>query len=466
MAHCGPSRNRAAVDGVSRLRSPVRASGRRSRLASSTRYPEPLNLPFEWQVGLRYTRAGRRRGDVDASGKSGDGFISFIAAISMAGIALGVAALIVVLSVMNGFQKEVRDRMLSVLSHVEVFNPDSGVADWQALAAETKRVPEVREAAPYVQGQAMLTRDDVVRGVLIRGVQPDAEAKVSDIATEMRAGKLADLVPGGFGIVLGSELARAFGVHVGDKVNVVAPQGLITPAGIVPRIKPFTVVGVFESGHYEYDSSLALTDIDDAQKLYRLANPTGIRLRLTDMQAAPEVTRKLAQTVTQDVLIRDWTQQNRSWFSAVQLEKRMMFIILALIIAVAAFNLVSSLVMSVRDKQSDIAILRTLGAAPRSILAIFVVQGALIGLIGCLVGVALGVVIAMNVGSIVGLIERVFHVAFLPQNIYFVSELPSDLRWSDVLSIGSVSVVLSFVATLYPSWSASRVEPAQALRYE
>jgi len=427
---------------------------------------DPLNLPYEWQVGLRYTRAGRRRGEVDASGKSGDGFLSFIAAISMAGIALGVAALIVVLSVMNGFQKEVRDRMLSVLAHIEVFNPDNGVPDWQALAAEAKRVPEVKEAAPYVQGQAMVTRDDVVRGVLIRGVQPEDEAKVSDIATEMRAGKLSDLVPGNFGIVLGSELARALGVRVGEKVNVVAPQGLITPAGVVPRIKPFTVVGVFESGHYEYDSTLALTNIDDAEKLYRLENYTGIRLKLADMQDAPDVTRKLVQTVTENVLIRDWTEQNKSWFSAVQLEKRMMFIILALIVAVAAFNLVSSLVMSVRDKQADIAILRTLGAAPRSILAIFVVQGALIGLVGCLVGIVLGVVLALNIGAVVSGIERLFHVAFLPQNIYFVSSLPSDLQLSDVIAIGTVSVLLSFVATLYPSWSASRVEPAQALRYE
>jgi len=388
-------------------------------VAASFPNASPLNLPYEWQVGLRYTRAGRRRGEVDASGKSGDGFLSFIAAISMAGIALGVAALIVVLSVMNGFQKEVRDRMLSVLAHVEVFNPDNGIPDWQALAAEAKRVPEVKEAAPYVQGQAMVTRDDVVRGVLIRGVQPEDEAKVSDIATEMRAGKLADLVPGNFGIVLGSELARALGVRVGEKINVVAPQGLITPAGVVPRIKPFTVVGVFESGHYEYDSTLALTNIDDAEKLYRLENYTGIRLKLADMQDAPDVTRKLVQTVTENVLIRDWTEQNKSWFSAVQLEKRMMFIILALIVAVAAFNLVSSLVMSVRDKQADIAILRTLGAAPRSILAIFVVQGALIGLVGCFVGIGLGVLLALNIGTVVSGIERLFHVAFLPQNIYF-----------------------------------------------
>lgn len=425
-----------------------------------------MNLPFEWQVGLRYTRAGKRRGEVNTGGKTGDGFVSFIAAISMAGIALGVAALIVVLSVMNGFQKEVRDRMLSVLSHVEVFNPETGVKDWKGLAEQARRIPEVREAAPYVQGQAMITRDGVVRGVLIRGVEPADEAKVSDIATEMRAGRLANLTAGSFGIVLGSELARSYGVRDGDKVNVLAPEGVVTPAGVVPRLKTFTVVGVFESGHYEYDSSLALINIDDAAKLYRLENYTGIRLKLADMQAAPDVTRRLVQTLDQDVLVRDWTQQNRSWFAAVQLEKRMMFIILALIIAVAAFNLVSSLVMSVRDKESDIAILRTLGAAPRSVLAIFVVQGALIGLLGCLIGVVLGVIIAMNVGHIVSAIESAFHVAFLPQNIYFVSALPSDLQLSDVVTIGCVSVLLSFIATLYPSWRAARIEPAEALRYE
>ena len=425
-----------------------------------------MNLPFEWQVGLRYTRAGKRRGEVDTGGKSGDGFVSFIAAISMAGIALGVAALIVVLSVMNGFQKEVRDRMLSVLAHVEVFNPENGIKDWKALADEARRVPEVREAAPYVQGQAMIIRDGIARGVLVRGVEPLDEAKVSDIATEMRAGKLTDLTSGDFNIVLGSELAKTYGVRVGDKISVLVPDTSATLAGVIPRQKAFNVVGVFESGHYEYDSSLALINIDDAEKLYRLSNYTGIRLKLADMQTAPEVARKLVNSIDQDVLVRDWTTQNRSWFAAVQLEKRMMFIILALIIAVAAFNLVSSLVMSVRDKEADIAILRTLGAAPRSVLAIFVVQGALIGLLGCLIGVVLGVLLAMNVGHIVTTIEQVFHLQFLPQNIYFVSELPSDLQVSDVIAIGCVSVVLSFVATLYPSWRAARIEPAQALRYE
>jgi lipoprotein-releasing system permease protein len=426
----------------------------------------PLNLPYEWQVGLRYTRAGKRKGEVDHSGKAGDGFVSFIAAISMAGIALGVAALIIVLSVMNGFQKDVRDRMLSVVSHVEVFNPDTGVADWQALAADAERVPEVRAAAPYVQGQAMLTRDDVVRGVVIRGVEPADEAKVSDLATEMVAGKLADLTPGSFNIVLGSALARELGVRRGDKINVLAPQGIVTPAGMVPRLKAFTVSGVFESGHYEYDSTLALIDLDDGEKLYRLSNPTGIRLRLSDMQEAPDVSRKLLQTLRTDVIVRDWTKENASWFAAVQLEKRMMFIILVMISAVAAFGLVSSLVMSVRDKEADIAILRTLGAAPKSIMAIFVVQGAMIGVAGCAIGIVGGLLIAINVGSIVAFIEQLFHVAFLPQNIYFVSRLPSDVHEADVITIAVVSVLLSFIATLYPSWRASRVQPAQALRYE
>ena len=426
----------------------------------------PLNLPFEWQVGLRYTRAGKRRGEVDAGGKSGDGFVSFIAAISMAGIALGVAALIVVLSVMNGFQKEVRDRMLSVLAHVEVYNPDVGVADWKALAAEAKKVPEVRDAAPYVQGQGLIYQNGVAQGIVLRGVEPADEARVSDIATEMRSGQLSSLTAGDFNIVLGSQLARATGVRLGDKVEVVVPETVATLTGMTPRHKAFTVSGIFESGHYEYDSSLALIDIDDAAKLYRQSNYTGIRLKIADMQQAPAVAQQLVHSLNQDVLVRDWTTQNRSWFAAVQLEKRMMFIILALIIAVAAFNLVSSLVMSVRDKESDIAILRTLGATPKSVLAIFVVQGALIGLLGCLVGVVLGVLLALNVGTLVGGIEKLFHVAFLPQNIYFVSELPSDLQASDVIAIGCVSVVLSFIATLYPSWRAARIEPAQALRYE
>lgn len=423
-------------------------------------------MPFEWQVGLRYTRAGKRRSDASRSAGTTGGFISFISGISMAGIALGVAALIVVLSVMNGFQKEVRDRMLSVLAHVEVFGADGSVPDWQALAQQTLTIKEVRAAAPYVSGQAMLTRDDVVRGAMIRGVLPAEELKVSDLAGQVRSGSLDRLVSGDFGIVLGGELARSFSVIVGDKVTLVAPQGQVTPAGVMPRLKQFTVVGVFESGHFEYDSALALVHIDDAARLFRQEHYTGVRLKIADMQEAPQVAEKLSRVLTSDVLIRDWTRQNRNWFAAVQTEKRMMFIILTLIIAVAAFNLVSTLVMTVTDKQADIAILRTLGASPRSIQWIFTIQGALIGLLGCALGVGFGVLVALNIDVIVPAIEQLTGTQFLPRDIYFISALPSDLRSEDVLIIGSLSVVLSLLATLYPSWRAARVQPAQALRYE
>ncbi len=418
---------------------------------------------------MRYTRASKRS-DTTAGVNSGNGFISFISAISMVGIALGVAALIIVLSVMNGFQKEVRDRMLSVVAHIEIsgYGPgdSTGVADWQAIAREAMQDKEVKAAAPYVSGQVMLTSDGVVRGTLIRGVLPEEEARVSDIATEMKSGQLSDLKAGGFGIVLGIEIARSLGVQTGDKVTLVAPEGQITPAGIIPRLKQFTVVGVFESGHFEYDSTLALIHIDDAATLFRLAQYTGVRLKIRDMQQAPQVAEQLSHLITSPVLIRDWSQQNRNWFTAVQVEKRMMFIILTLIIAVAAFNLVSTLVMTVTDKQADIAILRTLGASPRSVLAIFVIQGALIGLVGCGIGIGMGVLISLNIDVIVPFIENLFHVSFIPKDVYFVNSLPSDLRWDDVSTISIVSVVLSLVATLYPSWRAARVQPAAALRYE
>ncbi|MBV8260352.1 MAG: lipoprotein-releasing ABC transporter permease subunit, partial [Paraburkholderia sp.] len=348
-----------------------------------------MKLPYEWQIGWRYTRAGKRT--------TGNGFISFIALVSMSGIALGVAALIVVLSVMNGFQRDVRDRMLSVLAHIEIFSPTGTMPDWQLTAKEAKSNPEVIGAAPYVDAQALLTRGDSVNGVALRGIEPSEEPQVSDIGKEMKAGSLNDLTPGSFGIVLGADLAVNLGVTVGDKVTLVAPEGSITPAGMLPRLKQFTVVGVFESGHYEYDSTLALTNIRDAEVLYRLGAPSGVRLRLTDMQRAPAVARQLVHTLSGDLYIRDWTQQNKTWFSAVQIEKRMMFIILTLIIAVAAFNLVSSLVMTVTNKQADIAILRTLGAQPGSIRKIFVVQGVTIGFVGTASGVALGCVIAWSI---------------------------------------------------------------------
>ena len=416
------------------------------------------SLPFEWLVGLRYTRAGKR--------SARNSFISFISLISMAGIALGVAALIVVLSVMNGFQKEVRDRMLSVLAHIEVSDANGALPDWQQTAREAFMDKDVKGAAPYVAGQAMMTRDDTVRGVVVRGVLPSEEPKVSDVASQIKQGSFNDLRAGEFNIVLGLELARAMQARVGDKVTLIAPQGQVTPAGVIPRLKQFTVVGIFEAGHFEFDSSLAFMHIDDAEKMFKLSAPSGLRLRIANMQEAPQVAQDLSRILTGDVYISDWSKQNRNWFAAVQTEKRMMFIILTLIIAVAAFNLVSTLVMTVTDKQADIAILRTLGSSPGSIMKIFMIQGALVGLIGTAIGVGGGVLIALNVDVIVPFIEHLLGVQFLPRDIYLISALPSDLRWPDVGTIGIVAVVLAFLATLYPSWRAARVRPAEALRYE
>lgn len=416
------------------------------------------NMPFEWLVGIRYTRAGRRSGR--------NSFISFISLISMAGIALGVAALIVVLSVMNGFQKEVRDRMLSVLSHIEVFDASGSLANWETTAREAFQLDEIKGAAPYVAAQAMITRDDTVRGVVIRGVLPGEEPKVSDVASQVKEGNFNTLKPGEFNIVLGKELARSLHVLVGDKVTMIAPQGQVTPAGVLPRLKQFTVGGIFEAGHHEYDSGLAFIHIEDAMRMFKLDAPSGLRLRIRDMQSAPEVAFELSRILTGNLYILDWSKQNKTWFAAVQTEKRMMFIILTLIIAVAAFNLVSTLVMTVTDKQSDIAILRTLGASPGSIMKIFIIQGALVGLLGTAIGVALGVTVALNIDIIVPFIERMLGVQFLSKDIYLITSLPSDLRWPDVWTIGGVAVVLAFFATLYPSWRAANVRPAEALRYE
>jgi lipoprotein-releasing system permease protein len=418
-----------------------------------------VNAPFELFVGLRYTRSGKRAG-------RRNGFISFISALSVAGIALGVAALIVVLSVMNGFQKEVRDRMLSVLSHIEVVATDRPLADWRAVLDTAQRNPMVTGGAPYVSGQAMLTRDDSVRGVLVRGIDPALEPRVSELGAQIVQGRLADLVPGEFGIVLGRVLSRQLGVGPGDRIALIAPQGTVTPAGVVPRVRQFTVVAIFESGHYEYDSTLVLTALEDAARLFRVDGVSGVRLRTSDMQQAPRVAGELMRTLDPSLYARDWSRENRNWFAAVQIEKRMMFIILTLIVAVAAFNLVSMLVMTVTDKRSDIAILRTLGAAPRSVMLIFVIQGALVGLLGTLLGVSLGTLLAVNVGPVVAGIERLFGFQVLPAGVYFINYLPSDLHWSDVSTIGLTSCVLAFAATIYPSLRAARVRPAEALRYE
>jgi lipoprotein-releasing system permease protein len=356
--------------------------------------------------------------------------------------------------------------MLSVLSHIEVFDASGSLPDWQATAAQARKHPQVRGAAPYVEAQAMVIRDDTVRGIIVRGILPSEEPRVSDVASQVVLGSLSDLRPGEFNVVLGSELARSLRVQLGDKLTLIAPQGQVTPAGVLPRLKQFNVVGIFEAGHYEYDASLAFIDLQDAERMFRQAGPTGLRLKVADMQRAPEVANDLSLSLTGSLYLRDWSQQNRNWFAAVQTEKRMMFIILTLIIAVAAFNLVSTLVMTVTDKQADIAILRTLGASPASIMKIFMIQGALVGFIGTAIGVGMGVLVALNVDVIVPFIESLFGVQFLPRDIYLISALPSDLRWPDVWRIGGMALVLAFLATIYPSWRAARVRPADALRYE
>ena len=420
-------------------------------------------MPFEWLIGWRYTRAGR-------AGRR-NAFISFISGVSMLGIALGVAALIIVLSVMNGFRKEVQDRMLSVIPHIELAASDgAALPDWRATAAQARANTQVGAqivgAAPFIAAQSLIARGDELRGAIVRGISPNDEATVTDMAAQLKDTTLARLVPGGWGVVLGIELARTLGVREGDKVTLMAPGGQVTPAGVVPRLKQLTVVGTFDAGHFEYDSTLALVHIDDAAKLFRVEGPTGVQLRLADLNLARDVAAQLARSFGPTLRVSDWTSTNRNWFAAVQLEKRLMFIILTLIVAVAAFNLVSTLVMTVTDKRADIAILRTLGASPRSVMGIFMVQGALSGVIGTLAGVALGLLVAFNVGTLVGFIEMVLRVSFLPPSVYLISHMPSDPQMADVWPITITSLVLAFVATLYPSWRASRINPAEALRYE
>ncbi len=415
---------------------------------------------YELLIGLRYTRAQPREG-------AGNRFISFIALISMLGLALGVAALIVVLSVMNGFQKELRERILGVVSHIQVSGGSGELEDWGKTLQGVARHPRVRAAAPYVQAQGMLSFDGQVRGMMVRGILPEAEDKVADFARYMKAGKLDALRPGEFGMVLGSELARALRVRQGDKITLLAPQGMVTPAAILPRIKQFRVVGIFEAGMFEFDSGLALVHLNDAQKLYRMdGRVSGVRLKVDDLFAAPQIGRELMRYLDGDIWISDWTRSHANFFRAVEIEKRMMFLILLLIVAVAAFNIVSTLVMAVQDKRADIAILRTLGASPRSIMGIFVVQGTLIGVVGLLAGIAGGVALALNIDVVVPALERALGLQFLAKDVYYISDLPSDLHWSDVGTIGVVSFALTLLATLYPSWRASRTQPAEALRYE
>lgn len=410
---------------------------------------------FELLIGLRYLRAKRR-----------NGFISFISLISIVGIALGVAALIIVLSVMNGFQEEVRSRILGMASHVQITSYENRLENWQALGQEVKSTPHVQAQAPFVSGQGLMTNGEQVKGALVRGIDPALEGGVNDVAGRMHAGSLTELKPGEFNIVLGWQLANELGARIGDKVTLITPQGQVTPAGLVPRMRQFTLVGVFNAEYYPYDSGLALLHLSDAQKLFRTGEAvSGIRLKLDDLNNARKVTHLLKNQL-RDVFVSDWTQENPTYFRAVEIEKRMMFIILTLIVAVAAFNLVSTLVMVVTDKQADIAILRTLGASPASIMKIFVIQGATSGLIGTLSGLAGGLLIAMNLNVIVPAIERIVGARFLPADVYLISEMPSKVQFGDVLLISTIALVLAFTMTLYPSWRASRVNPAEALRYE
>ncbi|WP_090370476.1 lipoprotein-releasing ABC transporter permease subunit [Nitrosospira sp. Nl5] len=413
--------------------------------------------PYELFIGLRYTRAKRR-----------NHFISFISLISLLGITLGMTALITVMSVMNGFQKEVRTRILGVASHIQVSGIDGKLTNWRQVAEEALRHPEVEGAAPYVSAQGMVSFDQVVSGVAVRGILPLMENNVADLADMMVDGKLDNLVPGQFGIIIGLELSRILGVFTGDKIVLISPQGQVTPAGILPRLKQFTITGIFQAGHSEYDSGLVLIHMADAQTLYRMEDDqvSGVRLKLRDLFQAPQVARELAPTISTDVHISDWSRQHANYFRAIQIEKRMLSLILALIIAVAAFNIVSTLVMAVTDKQSDIAILRTLGASPRSIMKIFIVQGTLIGIVGTTLGVIGGMLLAYNVEAVIALIERLFSVRFLSPEVYYISEIPSDPQMSDIVAVAAVSFVLTLLATLYPSYRASRVNPAEALRYE
>ncbi len=419
-----------------------------------------MALPFEIAVGLRYTRAGRR-------GRRKDGFMSFISGISVASIALGVMALIIVLSVMNGFQKEVRDRMLSVLSHAEIYNLSGTAGNWQ----ETLKTLQAADArivagAPFVSGQALLSAGSSVQGAMVRGIDPQAEPSVSDIPASVTKGSVKDLVAGRFGVILGADLARALRVMPGDKVTLIVSKGNVTPAGFVPRMKQMTVVGLVHSGHYEFDSTLCILNLQDAAALYRTGGATGIRLKLSDMNEAPAVTRAIRSQLPSGWYASDWTTQNRTWFAAVQVEKTMMSIILFLIVLVGAFGLVSTLVMTVTEKQSDIAILRTLGASSGAIMRIFMIQGCIVGFTGVAVGVGAGLLVACNLDVIVPALESLLGVQFLPKEIYFISSMPSDPRASDIIPIAVLSFAMSLAATLYPSWRASRTRPAEALRYE
>jgi lipoprotein-releasing system permease protein len=412
--------------------------------------------PLIFYIGLRYTRAKRRTQ-----------FISFITLTSVLGIALGVTALITVLSVMNGFEAEMRERILGMTAHSTITGYNGQLEDWRSLAARTETMPHVEAVAPFIHGQVMINADRQVSGTLIEGVEPAYEAKVSEVASHMKYGGLNNLVPGEFGIVLGAELANNLGVLRGDKVTVITPQVTATPAGIIPRLKRFTVVGVFQVGMYEYDRNLAMIHVEDAAKLFRIEPAvTGLRLKLDDIFNAPKINQDIADKLGNDYRVSDWTQAHNNLFRAVQTEKRAMFIILLLIVAVAAFNIVSTLVMVVTDKRGDIAILKTQGLSNVSVMGIFIVLGCIIGAVGTLLGTIGGISLALNIDTIVPAIEHLFGVHFMSAEVYYISEVPSKLSWDDVYWIAFTSFFLSLIATLYPAWQASQINPAEVLRYE
>ncbi|MEY3996382.1 MAG: outer rane-specific lipoprotein transporter subunit [Pseudomonadota bacterium] len=435
-------------------------------------------LSFELSIAWRYVRSARKYNSKNTVGvttkktnPTNQPFVSFISMLSMLGIALGVTALIIIMSVMNGFQKEVRSKMLSVISHIEILDLNGGMPDWQTTIKTVQQNSEVTGTAPYVQGQAMILRGEHMKGVMLRGILPALEPQVSDLVklsstqASLNA-SLNTLKAGQFSIFLGKELAKSLDVQVGDAVNLLVPSNASTPVGLLPRTRKFNVLGTFESGHYEYDSTVALLHLDDAAKLLSIDTASGIKVKIKQMDDAPQIAQELARLVPPNRLVRDWSQANRTWFAAVQVEKRMMFIILTLIIAVAAFNLVSMLVMTVTDKQGQIAILRTLGATPTSIRRIFMIQGFIVGTSGLIIGLVIGILLALNLSAITEAIEHLFGFQFLPREVYFISALPSDLRWADVIWVATLSLFLALIATIYPSAKAASINPVEALRYE
>ena len=415
-----------------------------------------MGKSFEFWVGNRYVRS-----------RSSNSFVSLISAISMLGIAIAVIVLIVVMSVVNGFERELKDRLLAMTSHASIENPDGELLSANSLLDTALDNPRVRAAAPYVDGQALLVFGKQLSGAELRGIEPTAEDAVSGVGAVMHEGALDDLAAGKFNIVLGTELAAALDVGVGDKVTVTLAEGRVTPAGVIPRTRRFTVSGLYRVGMYEFDRRLAFINIGDAQKLYRKNNAvTGVRLALTEIYEAPAIVREVALQHGELVLVSDWTRRHVNFFRSIQITKSILFVILLLVIAVAAFNIVSTLVMVVKDKQADIAILRTVGAKPSSILKIFITQGSIVGITGTLAGVLLGVLFALNLESIVGFFESVFGIKFLAADVYFISDLPSELRYGDVIKIAVIALVLALISTLYPAWVAAKTAPAEALRYD